>query len=322
MFIMHLASCSLSKFNESNFNLTEKEFKYMNWKPNVSSSNLIVAIHGYNDYSNAFKMPADFLLEHNIETIAFDLRGFGKRQDKGNWFSLDVHLDDVKFNIEKIKKENPKKKIYLLGESMGGAIVTSLANRNKNLPIEGVILVAPAIWNFTEKNFFKKTTLKIFAMIFPNIEVSGKGIVKVQASDNTEMLEKLSKDKYFIKKPKLKSLNGIIDLMDESYIDAKGFFQNPSYDTIILIPLLDEIVPRKPIIEILEKHTNTDVKNFALETFLYEKSYHMILRDVNGNTVTSDIKDWIIKKNSLKQKLPYKEIIKKLKNTKFYHKLD
>ena len=48
----------------------------------------------------------------------------------------------------------------------------------------------------------------------------------------------------------------------------------------------------------------------------------MILRDVNGNTVTSDIKDWIIKKNSLRQKLPYKEIVKKLKNTKFYHKLD
>ena len=70
-----------------------------------SSSNLIVAIHGYNDYSNAFKIPADFLLEYNIETIAFDLRGFGRNQDKGNWFNLDVHLDDIKFNIEKIKKE-------------------------------------------------------------------------------------------------------------------------------------------------------------------------------------------------------------------------
>ena len=40
---------------------------------------------------------------------------------------------------------------------MGGAIVTSLANKYKNLPIEGVILVAPAIWNFYRKNFFKKT---------------------------------------------------------------------------------------------------------------------------------------------------------------------
>merc|ERR1711991_459219 len=169
---------------------------------------------------------------------------------------------------------------------------------------------SPSYLEFYRKNFFKKTALKIFSMIFPNMKVSGKGIVEVQASDNAEMLEKLSKDKYFIKEPKLKSLNGIIDLMDESYIDAKEFFQNPSYDTIVLIPLLDEIVPRKPIIEILEKHTKTNIKNFALETFVYDKSYHMILRDVNGNTVTSDIKDWIIKKNSLRQKLPYKEIVK------------
>ena len=38
---------------------------------------------------------------------------------------------------------------------MGGAIVVSLANQNKTLPIEGVVLVAPAIWNFTEENFLK-----------------------------------------------------------------------------------------------------------------------------------------------------------------------
>ena len=43
-------------------------------------------------------------------------------------------------------------------------------------------------------------------MIFPNIKVSGKGIVEVQASDNIEMLEKLSKDKYFIKNQNLKVL--------------------------------------------------------------------------------------------------------------------
>ena len=33
MFIMHFHHVHLSKFNESNFDLTEKEFKYMNWKP-------------------------------------------------------------------------------------------------------------------------------------------------------------------------------------------------------------------------------------------------------------------------------------------------
>ena len=48
----------------------------------------------------------------------------------------------------KIKNENPDKKIFLLGESMGGAITLSFVNRFKNLPIDGVILIAPAIWNY------------------------------------------------------------------------------------------------------------------------------------------------------------------------------
>ena len=38
---------------------------------------------------------------------------------------------------------------------MGGAIVLSLLNTNNNLPIDGSILIAPAIWNFKERNFFK-----------------------------------------------------------------------------------------------------------------------------------------------------------------------
>ena len=56
--------------------------------------------------------------------------------------------------------------------------------------------------------------------------MSSKGWVEVQASDNQEVLKELSEDKYFIHHPNLKSLNGIIELMDESYKDAKNFFHN------------------------------------------------------------------------------------------------
>ena len=63
-------------------------------------------------------------------------------------------------------------------------------------------------------------------------------------------LKELSDDPFFIHKPKLKSLNGITNLMDESFEDAKNYLKNPSYNTLILIPINDQIVPRKPLIEI------------------------------------------------------------------------
>ena len=62
-------------------------------------------------------------------------------------------MKDIKNELFKIKSIYPKKKIFLLGESMGGAIVISLASSDKKLPIDGIVMLAPAIWNFTEKNF-------------------------------------------------------------------------------------------------------------------------------------------------------------------------
>ena len=294
----------------------------MNWKPKVDYSNIILALHGYNDYSNAFKLPGKYLSDNKIELISYDLKGFGRNSNKGNWYDLELHHSDVILNIKKIKKNNPEKKIYILGESMGGAIAISLVNRYKKLPVDGVILIAPAIWNFTETNFLKSIPLKILSKIFPNLKINGKGIVKVRASNNLKMLEELSKDNFFIHKPTLESLQGVIDLMDESYKDAKNYLKNPAYKTLILIPLKDEIVPRKPLIKILQ---NNEIKINELNLLsigAYEESYHMILRDLDGDNITKDIKDWILERKKIEENENFKDVLKIFENTKFYHRLD
>ncbi len=203
---------------------------------------------------------------------------------------------------------------------MGGAIVTSLIANEKDLPINGAILVAPALWNFSEKNFFKSLFMSILSKSFPNLRVNSKGWVEVQASDNQEILKQLSEDKYFIHRPNFKSLNGIIKLMDESYKDAKKFFSKPSYNTLVVIPLRDEIVPRKPLIELLET-TKIKSNEFSSDFLISESSYHMILRDIEGDNVTEEIKKWIVKRKIKKQN-DFSEIIKKLKNADYYHILD
>ena len=160
-----MGSCSINNFHNRSYEINERNFDHMSWKSEQNSSNIIIAVHGYNDYSNAFKLPAEYLIKHSIELISFDLRGFGKRSDRGEWFDLEIHLDDLKIFINKIKHDNPNKNIFLLGESMGGAIALSLANRNKDIPINGVILVSPAIWNFSKTNFFKSIALRSLSLI-------------------------------------------------------------------------------------------------------------------------------------------------------------
>tara|TARA_B100000963_G_C22619205_1_gene668989 strand:+ start:473 stop:1360 length:888 start_codon:yes stop_codon:yes gene_type:complete len=294
----------------------------MKWVPEIESKDIILAIHGYNDYSNAFDIPGKFLLNHGIKTISFDLRGFGKNKDRGEWFVLQYHLDDVLLNLKRIKDKNPNRRIFLLGESMGGAIVISLAEKYNDLPIDGLILVAPAIWDFTESNFWKSITLKFFSTILPNVKVSGKGIIKVTASDNNEMLKRLSKDIHFIDKPSLKSLYGITNLMNDAFKNALSYLHNPSYKTLIMVPIRDEIVPRKPLIKIFK---NSGIKkniSKMIDLGVYENSYHMILRDLEGSKIINDIRLWIENKNSIKQNNVFKDSLRKLNNNPYFHRLD
>ena len=254
--------------------------------------------------------------------LSFDLQGFGKNANKGSWFSIDSHIDDILKLLKILKQENPKKKIYLLGESMGGAIVLSLANSKKNLPIDGIILVAPVIWNFTERNFFKSLTLNFFSKIFPSIKISGDGLIDVKASDNIKMLKQLSKDPYFIHKPTLESLNGIIKLMDKSFYDSQNYLKNPAYDTLMIIPIIDEIIPRKPLLELLNDKEVLKKFDDRIKLSIYEKNYHMILRDINGNRVTREIKEWIFKNKNLDYFYSFQNSLTKLRNSEFHHRLD
>ena len=297
-------------------------YNFKTWDSEDETKLIILAIHGFNDYSNSFLIPAQFFSKFQITTTSYDLRGFGANKDAKKWFPLKIHIFDIKKIIFELKKKNPEKKIFLLGESMGGAILLSLVSQEKYLPIEGVILVAPAIWNFSELNPIKSFILKNFSRLFPKLNISGKGLIKVQASDNIEMLKQLSKDKYFIHKPNLESIYGITVLMDLAFKSAKNYLKNPSYDTLIIVPLLDEIIPRKPIKSLFSEYEIRRNIEKKVDLAVYDKNYHMILRDLDGNRVTREIKEWIFDRKKIKDLYSFKMSLERLESSQYIHQLD
>ncbi|MFL2679875.1 MAG: alpha/beta fold hydrolase [Alphaproteobacteria bacterium] len=310
-----------NKGNLSGNSISNEKF-YYEWGDKNNCEEIILAVHGYNDYGNSFEKPGLFLEKHNVCTLAFDLNGFGKNKNRGNWFNVNTQITDIESEIIKLKEKNPKKKIYLLGESMGGAIALSLISEKKSLPIDGIILIAPAIWNFTEKNPLKSFLMNFFSRIFPYFQVDGDSLIEVKATDNLEILRQLSKDPFFIHKPNLESLYGIIKLMDHSYKITRGYIVNPSYNTLILVPIKDQIVPRKPLIELLKESKVEINKSRKINLLVYKDSYHMMLRDINGDHISEKIKLWISKKNKSQKKYLFSDEYKKLENSEFHHMLE
>ena len=83
------------------------------WGDEKNSSTLILAVHGYNDHSKSFEIPANFLKNLIFSQSHFDLRGFGKNSNAGSWYSLKNHIFDLKEKLLEIKKNIQKKDIFI-----------------------------------------------------------------------------------------------------------------------------------------------------------------------------------------------------------------
>src|SRR5713226_7092743 len=102
------------------------------WLPRDGVKAVILALHGFGDYSHAF-----------------DQRGFGGAPGHGLWAGAGQLAGDAITASRIARRLHPGRPLYLLGESMGSAVATLVVTSATNEPAadpDGVILSAPAVW--------------------------------------------------------------------------------------------------------------------------------------------------------------------------------
>ena len=102
--------------------------------------------------------------------------------------------------------------------------------------------------------------------------------------------------------------------MDESYEDTKEFLNKVPYRTLIIIPIKDEIVPRKPLTKLLIDNKDSIKNNLTLA--IYKNNYHMVLRDLESETISKFLADWI---HNLHDSSSIEESIDILNHSMYYH---
>lgn len=257
------------------------------WLPDAAPEAIVIALHGFNDYSSFFDQPGQFLSQQGIACFAYDQRGFGAAPKRGLWAGTDAYQEDLQTLAHLLKQRYPKQPIYLLGESMGGAVVITTMSKDHELPVNGAILVAPALWARTTMPWYQTSLLWTLAHTVPWMTLTGKGVVKVQASDNIEMLRALGRDPLVIKETRVESIYGLTNLMDEAFDSATRL----RGDTLLLYGEKDEIIPKKPTIAFLQQWLETETGHKTVA--FYEQGYHMLLRDLQANKPWQDIVTWI-----------------------------
>ncbi len=263
------------------------ELPLRRWLPDGAPRAVILALHGFNDYSNAFTAPAAGLVEQGIAVFAYDQRCFGRAPLRGRWAGHETMTEDTILAATLVRQRYPDLPLYLLGESMGGAVAILATTRAAPAPVDGIILSAPAVWGRETMNIFERAGLWL-AGLLPTMHVSGRSVpFKVHPSDNIEVLRALSADPLVIKETRTDSLAGLVDLMSAALTAAPRL----GVPALILYGAHDDLIPQGATARFVAQLPAAARQRQRIA--YYPDGYHLLLRDLHADAVLHDIATWI-----------------------------
>jgi len=255
------------------------------WRGKGAPKAVVLGLHGFNDYSKSFEHPAKTWTAAGLAVYAYDQRGFGAGVKAGLWHGTDAMTDDLIAASLLLRQRHPGVPLYLVGESMGAAVILAAYTGAERPVVDGVVLSAPAVWARDHMPIYQRAALWLGAHTLPWMKLTGQGL-KIRASDNDDMLRALGRDPLVIKATRIDALYGLTNLMDEALAAA------PKLDTraLILYGREEQVIPEEARQALLDA-LPAGGKWRSVE---YETGFHMLLRDLNADLVLRDIAAWTI----------------------------
>ena len=262
------------------------ELPLQSWGVLENPDAVILGLHGMGDYANAFMELGEQIGPSGIAIYAFDQRGFGRSPSRPFWAGAASMVNDASDVLTLLRARYPDTPVYLLGNSMGGAVAIITAATRGHL-MDGLVLVAPAVWNRDMMPWYQTAPLSVMSRSLPWLPLTGQGL-DIWPSDNIEMLRRLSRDPYMMSAVRVDLIAGVADIMDLARIRARDI----SVPTLLLSGVQDQVIPPDAVVALDDELSSLGLP--AYHRCLYRAGYHMLLRDLNGPVAIEDIRRWVI----------------------------
>lgn len=161
--------------------------------PNGQVKFCVLCIHGLGLNSRSFEHFGKQLVKQGAAVYAIDVRGFGQwRQIEGH-SEIDFAntLTDIEKTLQTMRQRYPSVPVFLLGESMGGAIALRAAAMYPDL-VDGLVSSVPAGDRFKQTQTELKVATQLIAGGNKKHDI-GKQVI-AQATENLEMREHWEND--------------------------------------------------------------------------------------------------------------------------------
>jgi alpha-beta hydrolase superfamily lysophospholipase len=241
---------------------------------------VIVALHGMNDYANAFYLAGPWFAERGVAFYAYDARGFGRNPRRGVWGGERLMTEDVRTAVAVARRMHPGAKIVVMGDSMGAATAMAAFGAENAPAVDRLVLVAPGVWGWSTLPDAYALTLWVSAHTFPWQPVQPTRNMRPRVStDNREALQRAGRDRNMIWSTRIDAVYGLIGLMERASERAA----NLNGEVLFLYGAKDQIIPRVSAERAVQRLPP------SARTALYENGYHWLLRDLQREVVYADI---------------------------------
>jgi alpha-beta hydrolase superfamily lysophospholipase len=252
---------------------------------------VILALHGFNEYARSFaEDPAPLFTAAGVAIYAYDQRGFGQAPHRGIWAGAETLAHDATAAARLIGARHPDVPLILLGESMGASVIMVAAAAAEPPPVDGYVLLAPAVWGRSSMPALARWILDAAARTIPLVAFRNT-VGGITPTDNMERLQRWSRDPLIIRETRVDAAKGLVDLMDEAVAAAPRFgTTSPRHPpALLLYGARDQLVPAGPTRRVLRSLP----ASARARVGYYADGHHQLLRDRNGPVVVRDILAWI-----------------------------
>ncbi len=255
------------------------------WLPEAAPRAVVLGLHGFGDYSRNFlEMPAPLFTSQGVALYAFDQRGYGAAPNRGYWAGAATLAADASAAAALLRARHPGVPLYLMGESMGVAVALVAATSATPPPVDGYILLSPAVRGRESlgpvlRFMLEATGHTVPAFMFNN---SGHGIFP---TDNADAMRNWSRDPLTVKILRVDEVYGLVGLMDDAIAALPRFTAR----ALVLYGGRDQLVPHTLVRQTLRAMA----PGAQAVVGYYPSGYHLLLRDRERARVASDILAWM-----------------------------
>lgn len=268
------------------------------WGASEDPQLVILGVHGFSDYGNAFAGLYDALIKDRngllqqpptLRVYAYDQRGHGLTEPLGIWPGAELMREDLRMVATLLRERYPSAHLVIMGESMGGAVALTASAMEPGLDADGIVLLAPAVWGMESMPWYQRLGILLVRQLTPAASFSGRSAAEwgIYPTDDESVARAIQADPLVQKTARADTIYGLTQLMS----DALQTTLPQDQDFLVLYGMYDTVIPPRSVCLWLQRIEQNPPDQ--LQVALYPRGYHLLTRHLQSDFVFNDLSIWL-----------------------------